>query len=344
MTEKMSPGIQKTTYLQTIGIQGILLVQIFYADRGMGSTRFSPVNVRCARFTMRSVQLPWGLNPGEQDRKGLKPQYILLPVIAICFGLIVLLPYLRAPIPADAAVFATPIANSAAGSLPVVTLAPEQAAAPESRPASEAQAPAGEPAPAADEPAADQPQAQAGMDNLHAVDAAALGDSGLQEFAATVYTGQAGAVTGVYAPGVLALPVTGQPGGDMNYVSPDDNILTQYGKPAQYGVIAVLAHNYLNSGKSFYQLKAGQDVYAVFGDGRAARFRVSQISYYQALDPTNVYSDFRDLNGPGGDILSSDQLFERLYTSANRLVFQTCFEANGDPSWGRMFVMAEPAG
>jgi hypothetical protein len=140
------------------------------------------------------------------------------------------------------------------------------------------------------------------------------------------------------------MPVTGQPGGDESYISTDENVLTQYEKPAEYGVTALLAHNYLTSGKTLSKLKPDQDVYIVYGDGKVSRYRVSRIEYYQALSPHDIRSDFRDLNGPGGEILGFSQLFDRIYTAPNRLVFQTCLEANGDLSWGRVFISAEPTG
>jgi len=156
--------------------------------------------------------------------------------------------------------------------------------------------------------------------------------------------GQAGVVTGVYVPGLFSMPVVPQPGGDESYVSPDDNLLTQYAKPSSYGVIALLAHNYLNSGRSLYDLKPDQEIVIVYGDGNSSRYRVTNVSFYQALDSHNIRSDFRDLNSASGEILTYDQLFSRIYMNANQVVFQTCLEANGDLSWGRLFVTADPAG
>jgi hypothetical protein len=62
---------------------------------------------------------------------------------------------------------------------------------------------------------------------------------------------------------------------------------------------------------------------------------------YQALDPDNPYSSFRPAEGIGKD-LSSTELFNLIYAVANRAVFQTCIEKNGDPNWGRYFVIAYP--
>jgi hypothetical protein len=80
----------------------------------------------------------------------------------------------------------------------------------------------------------------------------------------------------------------------------------------------------------------------VFGDGSLERFRVQSIDRFQALSSTNPYSDFIDLSDPRAAILPFSQIFNRFYTAPNQLVFQTCIEANGDPSWGRIFIVAFP--
>jgi hypothetical protein len=168
------------------------------------------------------------------------------------------------------------------------------------------------------------------------------GDARLQEFTASLANGQPGQLVGVYVAGLFALRVVEQPPGDENFVSADGDVLTRYGKPGQFGVTAILAHNYL-SGRTFFQIKPGQEIVLVYGNGQTASYRVSGIEHYQAISPHDVRSDFRDLNGPGGQVISYSQLFDRVYTAANTLVLQTCIEANGDPSWGRIFIIADPA-
>jgi hypothetical protein len=44
----------------------------------------------------------------------------------------------------------------------------------------------------------------------------------------------------------------------------------------------------------------------------------------------------------GGAQLSSTDLFNQMYTGGNKVVFQTCIYANGNWSWGRLFVTATP--
>jgi len=40
--------------------------------------------------------------------------------------------------------------------------------------------------------------------------------------------------------------------------------------------------------------------------------------------------------------LTAEQLFNRVYRGDRHVTFQTCIDANGDISWGRLFVIAIP--
>ena len=163
----------------------------------------------------------------------------------------------------------------------------------------------------------------------------------LDEFAASLPSAGPETVVGVYVHEMFALPVVDQPAGQENYVSGDDGVVTRYGTPGLFGSVGLLAHNYL-SGKAFYSMKENQDVVLIYGDGRRANFRVADIQYYQALSPHDPYSNFVDLADQSRSIMSYAQLFNRVYTTRGQVVFQTCFEANGDPSWGRIFIIANP--
>lgn len=162
----------------------------------------------------------------------------------------------------------------------------------------------------------------------------------LAQFVASVSNGSANTPTGVYVPGVFALPIGQQPAGQDDYVSSTDGELTQYGRASLFGTVGLLAHNTL-SGRIFYRLKPGQEVVLIYGNGQQARYSISHVENYQALSPHDTHSDFVDLNQGGGKVMSHEALFAREYGQPNQLVFQTCFEANGDPSWGRMFVVAQ---
>jgi len=160
------------------------------------------------------------------------------------------------------------------------------------------------------------------------------------ELVARWVNGQAGLLVGVYVEGKLALPVVQQPAGQSGYVSERDEVLTQFAPASDYGVTGLLAHNFL-SGAQFFALAAGDPVALVYGDGSIRRFQIIHALRYQALQPTNTYSDFIDLADPDGRRISSTEVFRRVYMEAGRIVFQTCIEANGNPSWGRLFVIGE---
>ena len=159
------------------------------------------------------------------------------------------------------------------------------------------------------------------------------------EFSKAVQNNQAGVLRGVYVADVLALPIVQQPAGNAGYVSGNDGEITQFGMAAQFGNVGLLAHNNL-SGRLFSKLAVGQEVRLVYGDGKVEYFVIKQISKYQALQPTSPYSSFRDLTND--ESLTAEQLFNKVYRGDRHVTFQTCIEANGNLSWGRLFVVAQP--
>jgi hypothetical protein len=90
----------------------------------------------------------------------------------------------------------------------------------------------------------------------------------------------------------------------------------------------------------FSKLAVGQEVRLVYGDGKVEYFVIKQILKYQALQPTSPYSSFRDLTND--ENLTAEQLFNKVYRGDRHVTFQTCIEANGNLSWGRLFVVAQP--
>lgn len=168
------------------------------------------------------------------------------------------------------------------------------------------------------------------------------GYPGLTEFAARLVNGSANDVVGVYVPGVMALPVAQQPNGQPDFVARENNLITQFSLPRRYGSTGLLAHNYL-SGSRFAWLKESNDVVLVYGDGRLEHYRVSAIRSFQALKPNSPFSNFIDLADPSQKVMTSGELFNAVYTDAGSLVFQTCIDYAGEPSWGRLFVIAAPA-
>jgi hypothetical protein len=161
----------------------------------------------------------------------------------------------------------------------------------------------------------------------------------LASFSQSVVNGQANELRGVYVPQVLAMPVVQQPTGNAGYVSNKDDVITEFGMAAEVGNVGLLAHNTLG-GEHFSRLIPGQDVTLIYGDGHTEVFTIQTILSYQALDPFSPYSEFRNLET--GVTISATELFQQVYRGERHVTFQTCIEAEGNPSWGRMFVIAEP--
>jgi hypothetical protein len=161
----------------------------------------------------------------------------------------------------------------------------------------------------------------------------------LGTFADWVNDGQPAQLTGVYVPNVLADGVVQQPAGESTFVSPRQNIVTQFAAASELGSTGLLAHNFL-AGAQFPQIHVGQKVYLVFGDGRSAVFAVTHILQYQALEPESPYSDFIDLSNNRS--MSSSEVFTAVYGRHGAVILQTCIANNGNSSWGRLFVVAEP--
>jgi hypothetical protein len=159
------------------------------------------------------------------------------------------------------------------------------------------------------------------------------------DFRRSVQNRQAGVLRGVYVPEVLALPIVQQPQDRPYNVSNRNGEATQFALASQYGNIGLLAHNTL-SGRFFSKLSIGQEVRLVYGDGNVEYFVIKQVLHFQALNPESVASTFRNLDR--NETLSAGEMFNRVYGVESRLVFQTCIEAQGKASWGRLFVVAVP--
>ena len=162
----------------------------------------------------------------------------------------------------------------------------------------------------------------------------------LIDFSKSVQDGNAKSLRGVYVENVFALPVVQQPAGNASYVSNNDGEITQFGIPSQYGNIGLLAHNHL-AGSLFPQLAVGQEVRLIYGDGRMESFVITEVLHYQALQPTSPYSSFLNID-KAEETLSAEQMFKRVYLGERHVTFQTCINAYGNSSWGRLFVIAEP--
>jgi hypothetical protein len=163
----------------------------------------------------------------------------------------------------------------------------------------------------------------------------------LTDFLGSVVNGESDTLVGVYIPGLLALPVGQQPKGNAGYVTREPHKTTQFRLASKYGTIGILAHNDL-AGAQFSGIRQNQYAIVIYGDGRLEYFLFGEVQKYQALTPTSTYSDFINQDG-SEERLTASQLFNRIYGQGERLVFQTCIAADGNPSWGRMFIIARPA-
>lgn len=159
----------------------------------------------------------------------------------------------------------------------------------------------------------------------------------LSDFTLLVSNGKSSQVTGIYADGIFALPVVQQPSGNSGFVSTTPDTVTQFSMATNFGSLGFLAHNTL-AGSMFYNLNQGGIFTIVYGDGHQENYVVTQIRHFQALNPTNPYSKFKDLEK--GETLSASDLFYQTYGVSQQVILQTCIANSGIDSWGRMFIIA----
>lgn len=158
-----------------------------------------------------------------------------------------------------------------------------------------------------------------------------------QRFKQQVLEGQENNLRGVHVEDVLALPVVQQPEEDPLFVDENMGTATQFQLANKKGVTGILAHNYL-SGELFFNLKIGQEVHLVLGDGSTHSYRINEIQRYQKLTPGSNSSRYIDLSTQ--EELSTSEVFQRVYTGPDHVTFQTCIEKDGNWSWGLIFILA----
>lgn len=161
----------------------------------------------------------------------------------------------------------------------------------------------------------------------------------LNVFIESVRDGYANVLRGVYIQDVMMYPIIQQPIGYPGYVSMEDKVITQFNMATEVGNVGLLAHNFL-AGSTFTQLALGQEVNLIYGDGKIESFVISHVYKFQALSPNSPTSKFNDMET--GITISAEELFRQVYRGERHVTFQTCIEANGISSWGRLFVIAEP--
>jgi hypothetical protein len=160
------------------------------------------------------------------------------------------------------------------------------------------------------------------------------------EFSKSVQNGEVKTLRGVYVDNVLALPIVQQPSSNAAFVSTNDGEITQFRMATQFGNVGLLAHNHL-SGKFFSNLVVGQEVRLVYGDGKIETFMITEVLHFQAMQPTSPYSSFRNIDKTD-ETLTAEQMFKKVYAGDRHVTFQTCINAYGNASWGRLFVIATP--
>ena len=161
----------------------------------------------------------------------------------------------------------------------------------------------------------------------------------LPSFIESIKDGNASALRGVYVEGIIAFPIVQQPYGTPGFVSSADSVVTQFSIATEVGNIGLLAHNHL-AGVTFSQLKQGDTIILIYGDGHTQGFVVEDFQQYKATDPLSPYSYFKDLSSD--TTLSALDLFNKVYRGDYHLTLQTCIENEGNLSWGRLFVIAKP--
>jgi hypothetical protein len=158
------------------------------------------------------------------------------------------------------------------------------------------------------------------------------------DFASSIQKTDSETLVGLYSQDKLAVTVVQQPSAVSAYVSNEDDAVTQFGLATKYGSVGLLAHNTL-AGRYFSNLSIGTVITLVYGDGSLHYYLVSSVKRYQALTPNSTTSNFIDLGNPGTSLTSTD-LFYKTFGLKDRLVLQTCILKDGNPSWGRLFVIA----
>lgn len=143
-------------------------------------------------------------------------------------------------------------------------------------------------------------------------------------------------------PDSLPIKIIQQPDGKYDFISNDDNVVTQFSSSKlRNEALGFLAHN-TKTGSMFGKLNVGDEI-SIKGDTPTTRGaykkQVKNIYKFQALSPSDPKSMFKDLTN--NKQYTAKELYEKMYGNKNALVLQTCIEKDGSNNWGRLFVVAE---
>lgn len=143
----------------------------------------------------------------------------------------------------------------------------------------------------------------------------------------------------VTVPNLFSYDVVQQPEDNPYYVSSKRNMVTEFRLAQKYGNVGLIAHNDL-AGSLFSNLDVGQEIQVTYKNGQIHRYTVNAIYRFQALEPNKTGSRFVDLGSKR--VFSATEVFQQMYTGEPHITLQTCIDANGNKSWGRLFVIALP--
>lgn len=177
------------------------------------------------------------------------------------------------------------------------------------------------------------------LDDFDATQKANHDSQVIQDLINSVVDGRSDVIRGMYVKGNMALEVIQQPSGQAAFVSAVDEVITEFSMARKFGVIGMLAHNFL-AGRYFSDIQIGDEINIVYGDGEISTYVVTDIQSYQALQPNSPQSQF--LNLVSNQKLSATELFYQVYAGNHHLTLQTCIQVGEIDTWGRLFIIAEP--
>ena len=161
------------------------------------------------------------------------------------------------------------------------------------------------------------------------------------QFVQDLKNGNHDQIVGLWVENILALQVIYQPSNKPGFVSTEDETATYFLLPwKKAGNYGFLAHNYL-AGRYFFNIKIGDVITVVFGDGDYEDFEVTEIKEFQALKPDSPYSDYIDLQS--GEQLTVNNVFIEVYMGDFHTTLQTCIANGSETEWGRHFTIAPPS-
>ncbi len=161
------------------------------------------------------------------------------------------------------------------------------------------------------------------------------------QFVQDLKNGKHDQVVGLWVENILALRVIYQPASKPGFVSTEDETATYFLYPwKKAGNYGFLAHNYL-AGRYFFNIKIGDVITVVFGDGDYEDFEVTEVKEFQALQPDSPYSDYIDLQT--GEQLTVSNVFIEVYMGDFHTTLQTCIANGKETEWGRHFTIAPPS-